>query len=123
IVVVDDEEQVVDFVARALGDHGAGYIVESARDGYTAGRLVHSLRPELVLLDIRMPGIDGFKVCETIKNDPTTRDTKVLIITAYADQENLGRLLEMGAEGVLEKPFDLATLTGRVRELLGAPVS
>ena len=123
IVVVDDEEQVVDFVARALGDHGAGYIVESARDGYTAGRLVHSLRPELVLLDIRMPGIDGFKVCETIKNDPTTRDTKVLIITAYADQENLGRLLEMGAEGVLEKPFDLATLTGRVRELLGVPVS
>jgi len=119
IVVVDDEAQVVEFAVRALGPDGAGYAVESAQDGYTAGRLVHSLKPELVLLDIRMPGIDGFKVCENIKGDPATKDTRVLIITAYATEENVDRLLELGAEGVLEKPFDIATLTGKVAEIIG----
>jgi len=123
IVVVDDEAQIVEFVVRALGPRGAGYAVDSAQDGYTAGRLVHSLKPDLVLLDIRMPGIDGFKVCENIKSDPATKNTRVLIITAYASEENMDRLIEMGAEGILEKPFDIATLTARVEELIGVAVT
>jgi len=123
IVVVDDEKQIVEFATRALGAEGVGYAVESAQDGYTAGRLIHSLQPDLVLLDIRMPGIDGFKVCENIKSDPATKDTRILIITAYATEENVDRLVENGAEGILEKPFDIATLTARVEEIIGAPIS
>jgi excisionase family DNA binding protein len=121
IVVVDDEPQVVDFVQRALGPDGAGYEVSAARDGYTAGRLVHSLLPDLVLLDIRMPGIDGYKVCENIKSDPATKNTDVLIITAYAPEENVDQLLKMGVVGVLEKPFGIEKLTKTVEGLIGTP--
>ena len=84
IVVVDDEAEILELAKRALGADAAGYDVETAQDGYTAGRLVHSLLPELVVLDIRMPGLDGIAVCRNIKADPATRHTKVLVVTAYA---------------------------------------
>lgn len=119
VVVVDDEPQVVDVAARALGPEGAGYEVETAGDGYAAGRLVHSFLPDVVLLDIRMPDIDGFAVCENIKNDPATAHTKVLIITAHATEENIERLKALGAEGFLEKPFELSTLVSMVEGLIG----
>ena len=102
IVVVDDEPEIVDLARRALGKGGAGYEVEAAQDGYTAGRLVHSLLPDLVVLDIRMPGIDGIMVCKNIKSDPATKHTKVLIATAYATEENVRKLRELGAEDFLE---------------------
>ena len=121
IVVVDDEPQIVALATRALGKEGAGYEVEGARDGYTAGRLVQSLRPELVLLDIRMPGLDGFAVCENIKNDPATKHMKVLIVTAYATEENVARLKKLGADDFLEKPFQIAALREKVEALIGPP--
>jgi len=121
IVVVDDEPQLVQLAVRALGPGGMGYDVESARDGYTAGRLVHSLRPDLVLLDIRMPGIDGFAVCENIKSDPATRHAKILIVSAYATEENVRKLKALGAEDFLEKPFELSALRQKVQELIGPP--
>ena len=121
IIVVDDEPQIVELATRALGSEGVGYEVESAPDGYTAGRLVSSLRPELVLLDIRMPGVDGFAVCENIKSDPETKDTKVLIVTAFATEENVRRLKGLGADDFLEKPFEISVLKTKVEELIGLP--
>lgn len=121
IVVVDDEPQILELATRALGEQGAGYEVATAQDGYTAGKLVSSLRPALVLLDIRMPGIDGFAVCESIKSDPATKHTKVLIVSAFATPENVKRLRELGAEDFLEKPFSIAVLTKKVEEMIGLP--
>jgi len=121
IVVVDDEPEILDLATRALGAEGAGYEVETAGDGYTAGRLVHSLKPELVLLDIRMPGIDGIAVCQNIKNDPTTRHTRVLVVTAYGTPENIRRLKEAGAEDFIDKPVEVSALLARVEEMIGPP--
>lgn len=121
IVVVDDEREILDLVKRGLGKTGAGYEVEVAADGYTAGRLVHSLSPDLVLLDIRMPGIDGISVCRNIKGDPATAKTRILIVSAYATDENVNKLRELGAEDFLEKPFDVTTLAAKVKSLIGGP--
>ncbi len=121
IVVVDDEVEILDLVKRGLGKSGMGYDVEAAGDGYTAGRLVHSLAPDLVLLDIRMPGIDGISVCRNIKGDPATAKTRVLIVSAYATDDNVKRLRELGAEDFLEKPFDVTTLAAKVKSLIGEP--
>lgn len=121
IVVVDDEPEIVNLAMRVLGPGGAGYEVKTAADGYTAGRLVHSLLPDLVLLDIRMPGIDGFAVCKSIKTSPDTRHAKVLVVTAYGTDENVRRLRDLGAEDFLDKPFDGTALTRKVQKLIGEP--
>lgn len=121
IVVVDDEPEILDLAKRGLGPAGAGYDVEVAGDGYTAGRLVHSMAPDLVLLDIRMPGIDGISVCRNIKGDPTTAKTRVMIVSAFATDENIRRLRDLGAEDFLEKPFDVTALATKVRGLIGEP--
>ena len=123
IVVVDDEAEIGQGVMRVLGKEGggSGYEVETARDGYTAGRLIQSLRPDLVILDIRMPGIDGFAVCENIKSDPATRHAKILILSAYATGENVERLKALGAEAFIEKPFEIAVLKEKVQKLIGLP--
>ncbi len=121
IVVVDDEPEILELVKRGLGPSGAGYDVETAADGYTAGRLVHSLAPNLVLLDIRMPGIDGIAVCRNIKTDPATAKTRIVIVSAYATDENVKKLRELGVEDFLEKPFDVTTLVVKVKSVIGEP--
>ena len=121
IVVVDDEVEILELVKRGLGKTGTGYEVETAADGYTAGRLVHSLAPDLVLLDIRMPGIDGIMVCRNIKTDPATAKTRVLVVSAYATDENVKKLRELGVEDFLEKPFDVTTLAVKVKSIIGEP--
>lgn len=121
IVVVDDEVEILDLAKRGLGKSGIGYEVEVAGDGYTAGRLVHSLAPDLVLLDIRMPGIDGISVCRNIKGDPSTAKTRILIVSAYTTDDNVKRLRELGAEDFLEKPFDVTSLVAKVKSLIGEP--
>jgi len=121
IVVVDDEAEIGQMLVRVLGKGGMGYEVEAAQDGYTAGRLVQSLRPDLVILDIRMPGIDGFAVCENIKSDPATRDARILILSAYATGESVERLKKLGAEAFMEKPFEVSVLKETVQKLIGLP--
>jgi excisionase family DNA binding protein len=121
VVVVDDEVEILELVRRGLGKQGAGYEVETAPDGYTAGRLVHSLAPDLVLLDIRMPGIDGISVCRNIKTDPATAKTKVLVVSAYATDDNIRKLRDLGAGDFLEKPFDVTTLVNKVKNVIGEP--
>ena len=82
-----------------------------------AGLKIASFKPQLVVLDLMMPGLNGFKVCEQVKSDPETQDIKVLVVTGYASEENISRALELGADGYLVKPLDTEELQDRVREL------
>jgi excisionase family DNA binding protein len=119
ILVVDDEPEVKESLVRILGPTLTGYAVEGASDGFTAGKLLNTLKPELVLLDLHMPGVDGFRVLESIKADPQTRHIKVLVITAYATDENVQKLKALGADGWMKKPVDFTELRRRVGELIG----
>jgi len=121
VLVVDDDQQVVNFIIRALQtDEGRQQReLETAANGFEAGLKVASFKPHLVVLDLMMSGLDGFKVCEQVKSNPETEHIKVLIVTGFGSEENIERALQLGADGYLLKPLNAEELQGRVRDLLG----
>jgi len=90
-----------------------------AQDGYEGLIRVGGFRPDVLVLDIRMPGLNGFQVCQRIKADPATRSTRILAISGYVEGDTTTRVFEAGADAFLEKPIDLARLRGEVDRLVG----
>ena len=113
ILVVDDEPFNVDFLAQELDD--LGYDVVTASNGLEALERVHSQRPDLVLLDIMMPVLDGFAVLERLKADDATRDLPVVVISAVNDLTSIVRGIRCGADDWLPKPFEPVLLEARIR--------
>lgn len=110
VLVVDDEANIRDVIAEHLSGRQNAYEVLTASDGFEAGRLVVTFRPDVVLLDLRMPGLDGFQVCRTIKADPGTAATFVIAMTGYHTPETEARILECGALRCLAKPIEPSVL-------------
>jgi excisionase family DNA binding protein len=106
VLVVDDESGIREVIAESLSRRATPYEVMTAADGFEAGRLVATFRPDVVLLDLRMPGLDGFQVCRTIKGDSETASTVVIAMTGYHTQETEARILECGALRCLCKPLE-----------------
>lgn len=117
ILVIDDEPTVIEFIKGALEAMNGGFLVETAGDGYEALIKVGVFKPELLVLDIRMPKIDGFEVCRRIKGDTATRDIKILAVTAYG-KEDIDRIIQCGADHCLPKPLKLKEFQKNVLRLL-----
>ena len=116
VLIVDDDPAIVQLLTRFFGKMGV-YELATAEDGFDAGLQLATFRPELVVLDLVMPTLDGFTVCRKVKTAPATRDVRVLVITGYSTDENIQKALECGADGWLAKPFKLAELKKRVEGL------
>ena len=114
ILIVEDDDQVAGFLYEFLQCRPGVEAVDIAESGFEAGRKVQSFNPNLVLLDLMMPGMDGFAVCHNLKADPATRGIRVLAMTGYPSAENIERIMDAGAEVCLSKPID----TARLLELL-----
>ena len=104
VLVVDDDAAFAGFLVELLRQHGAEATV--ALDGFAAGRAVERWQPSVVLLDLRMPGLDGFEVCRALKESPATRGMRVIALTGYPTPENIGAILAAGAENCFAKPID-----------------
>ncbi|HEY0968446.1 MAG TPA: response regulator [Opitutaceae bacterium] len=117
VLSVDDERDVTDLVHFHL--KRAGFNVLTAANGRQALSLIESRRPDLVLLDLMLPDIDGFGVCEILRRQPETATVPIIIVTAWStsDARHLG--LEMGALDYLTKPFSPKELVERVQRTLG----
>lgn len=118
VLIVDDEPSVLGFIESALRLEG-DYEIATASDGFEAGRQVTAFRPDLIILDLMLPGVDGFEICRRVKKDPATQDMRILVITGFATDENVEKVLRYGADGYLEKPLKLRDLREKVHELLG----
>jgi excisionase family DNA binding protein len=119
VLVVDDEPEIREVICNAIDSMEIGAEIDTATDGYEAGMKVERSRPHLVVLDLKMPGMDGFEVCSKIKGDEVLAGIKVLAMTGYYTQENVARITECGANGILSKPFTRDQLLDKMDEIVG----
>ncbi|MBI4422321.1 MAG: response regulator [Elusimicrobia bacterium] len=116
ILMVDDEPDVLSVLEPLLA--AEGYRVETARDGEEALRRIQERRPDLVLLDLQMPGMGGRAVCDVLRHQPSTRWLPIIVLTGRAaPAEEIG-CLEHGADDFVAKPFDSRELTARIQALI-----
>lgn len=116
ILVVDDEEHIRKIVKFQL--EKAGYAVDTARDGVEALESVEASHPDLILLDLMMPKMDGYEVCKRLKSNYGTNHIPIIMVTAKADLENKLQGFEDGANDYIAKPFAVTELLLRVRNVL-----
>ncbi len=112
VLIVDDESsgrQTLEFVLE-----GEGYNIEMAENGIQAIEMAKQLLPDVILLDVMMPGMTGFEVCQHIRNDPAVAEIPIIILTALDDRDSLLNALKAGADDFISKPFDRFELRARL---------
>ncbi|MDH5785988.1 MAG: response regulator [Chromatiales bacterium] len=109
ILIVDDDVSLATFLSEILTQRNSSLQVEIVHDGFSAGRMVESFRPDILLLDLMMPQMNGFEVCHMVKQGKH-HDTRVIAMSGFCSQENLDRILAEGAECCLKKPFSTSVL-------------
>ena len=115
VLVVEDNLDAVHSLAFLLRQEG--HIVEYAINGYVAVDLAKKFRPDIILLDLGLPGLNGFEVCSRLKGDPHLKHTRVVAVTAYNSEEDRKRSRAAGCDVHVPKPYDPQHLLAIVREL------
>lgn len=115
-MAVDDEEMNLELLESLMVP--LGYEIEKARNGREALEKISKREPDIILLDVMMPGMDGYEVCRILKEDEKTRHIPVVMITALNQIENKVTGIETGADDYLSKPFNISELIARVKSLL-----
>ena len=116
IIVVEDEADILDVIEYNLTREG--YKVLGFRDGEQGLEAIRGEEPQLVLLDLMLPGIDGIEICKKVKEDPVTRDVPVIMITAKTEESDVVLGLGVGADDYVSKPFSPKELVARVKAVL-----
>jgi excisionase family DNA binding protein len=118
VLVVDDDPHFLEVVSAALRESLGGYKVDTVADGYEALLRLGLARPDVLILDLRMPGLDGLEVCRRIRIDPQLGEIRILAVTGYGDEQTEAAMRAAGADDFVEKPVGLADLCARVARLL-----
>lgn len=116
ILIVDDDKNMARSIKRVL-TLKEDYELEMAFDGFDAGRKVVMFQPDLVILDIKMPGLNGYDVAKKIKEMPEISNTKIIAISAFFEQEGKDKILSLGAEACLDKPFSQEVLLQAIKDV------
>ncbi|HET8912052.1 MAG TPA: response regulator transcription factor [Ktedonobacteraceae bacterium] len=116
VLVIDDEENIVEFVK--LGLRYEGFQVESASDGLQGLAAAQRINPDIIILDLMMPGIDGLEVCRRLRSNPVTQDVPVIMLTAKDEVRDRVQGLGAGADDYLTKPFSFDELLARLKAIL-----
>jgi DNA-binding response OmpR family regulator len=117
VLIADDEPNIV--ISLEFLMKREGHAVSVVRDGPSALEAIRSDRPDLVLLDVMMPGLSGFEVCQAVRSDETLAAVKILMLSAKGRDTDLAKGQAMGADAYMTKPFSTGELADKVRELLG----
>ncbi len=116
VLIVDDDPKVLKSIAIVLKKKTKKYTVFTATDGFEAGQAVIELKPDLMILDIMLPGIDGFKVCLTTRKK--NKEIKIIAVTGYHDEKNKKKIMSSGADAYLTKPINIDELLNCMEDLL-----
>ena len=113
ILVIDDDKTITSLIRTILEKEG--YTVQSANDGIVGVEMAQSIKPDLILMDITMPGIDGYEATKKIKHNPGTRDIPIIFLTGKSASEDGGKAFAMGGVSFMRKPFQPQQLKDLVR--------
>ncbi len=117
VLIADDEPNIV--ISLEFLMKREGHRVSIARDGDAALQAIHAERPDLVLLDVMMPGKSGFEVCQAVRGDESLAGMKILMLSAKGRDTDLAKGHALGADAYMTKPFSTRELADKVREMLG----
>lgn len=117
VLIVDDDEAIVEMFLDLLGPDER-FEIKTAGTGYEAGILTEEFRPDLILLDFKLPDINGTAVCRTIRANPNYEHIKIIACSGVADPEETQELLDAGADEFIRKPFTISIVLDRIAELL-----
>ena len=118
ILIVDDDQDLNNMVAQYLTQRYPDYSIYQAYDGFEAGKLIAEHKPSVILLDIDLPGVDGHKLCRSIKDDKTLTSPIVISISGLDDPAEREQMLKEGADEFLPKPVDLDVLPETIERLV-----
>lgn len=116
VLIIDDEPKILEYLKGVFESSAAMYEVETSLDGYEGLVKVGDFKPDLIILDIKMPLIDGFEVCRRLRNSEATKDIKILAMTAY-DSTDVANIVQSGADDCLTKPISAKDFKSRVESI------
>lgn len=116
VLIIDDEAGMRRMLRANLLSVLPGVLIEESGEGFHGGWRAHAFIPNLILLDLILPGMDGFQLCQFIRGKHEFKDTKILVITGLRDHEALSKIMDYGADGYLIKPFTIAELKNKIHE-------
>ena len=117
VLIVDDDEELVELMVDVFSRDGR-FDIRTANNGFDAGMLVREFRPDLVVLDVMLPDINGKEVCQRVRNDSSLEAVKIICISGMVEQEKIADLRKCGANDFLNKPFPTEKLLERCCDLL-----
>jgi excisionase family DNA binding protein len=117
VLVVDDDEDLVELIVDQLERDGR-FEVRSVNNGFGAGMLIKEFRPDLVVLDVMLPDINGLEVCRLVRGDKTMDDVRIICISGMVEDDKIQQLRDAGANDFIKKPFDVENLVDRICQLL-----
>jgi excisionase family DNA binding protein len=117
ILVVDDDAELVELITDVLDKDGR-FEVRSVNNGFDAGMMVKEYHPDLIVLDVMLPDINGKEVCQRVRSDPTMDDVKIICISGMVEQDKIEDLRASGADDFIQKPFEVDNLVDRICQLL-----
>jgi len=118
VLVIDDEPEIGQLINDLMEAKLPGSETKIAYNGFIAGRIVAEYMPDLIILDIMLPGVNGFEVCKEIRKIPHMNGVKILAVTGFDTPENRQKIMESGADDYLTKPMDVDVLTEKIFTLL-----
>ena len=113
ILIVDDDEELVELISDVLERDGR-FEVRTVNNGFDAGMMVKEYRPDLIVLDVMLPDINGREVCQRVRNDKTMDDVRIICISGMVEEDKVGELKAAGANDFMHKPFEVESLIERM---------
>ena len=117
VLIVDDDHELVELITDVL-ERDSRFEVRSVNNGFDAGMMVKEYRPDLIVLDIMLPDINGKEVCQRVRNDKTTDNVRIICISGMVEEDKVDELKAAGADDFMHKPFEVERLLDRMCQLL-----